>query len=80
MPGEPLGPTVRIRNLREARCLTMRQLTERIAEHGISVTPAAISNVENGHKRASERLLGAWAKALGVSALDVWQGPLRFRP
>lgn len=72
-----MGPMVRLRDLRMAHTLTMRQLAERIGEQGVAITPAGISNVENGHKRASERLLSAWARALGVSPLDVWQGPLR---
>ena len=70
---------IRIRELRRAHGLTMAQLAERIAEHGVQITEAGISNIECGNKQASERLLIAWAKALGVSALDVWHGPLKKR-
>lgn len=73
----PLGPMVRIREVRRAHGLTMRQLSERIAEQGVEITEAGISNVENGNKKASDRLLTAWARALGLQPLDVWPGPLR---
>jgi transcriptional regulator with XRE-family HTH domain len=68
---------VRIRDLRLARGWTIAQLVERIAEHGVSVTEAGISNVETGNKQGSERLLTAWAKALGSDPMNVWHGPLR---
>jgi transcriptional regulator with XRE-family HTH domain len=70
---------VRIKDMRLAHGLTMRQLSERIAEHGVDISEAGISNVENGNKKASDRLLTAWAKALGLQPLDVWHGPLRPR-
>lgn len=68
---------LRIRDLRIAHGITIKQLVERIAEQGVSITEAGISNVETGNKRASDRLLTAWAKALGVQPLDIWHGPLR---
>lgn len=68
---------VRIADLRKAHGLTQEQLAERIGEHGVRITGAGISNVESGNKQASDRLLTAWAKALGVQPLDVWHGPLR---
>jgi hypothetical protein len=55
----------------------MGQLADRIEEHGVSITEAGISNVENGNKKASDRLLIAWAKALGIDPMNVWHGPLR---
>ncbi|MBF6515305.1 helix-turn-helix transcriptional regulator [Nocardia cyriacigeorgica] len=73
---EPIGPMVRLRDLRQARGLRLADLTERIAEHGIEVTVAGLSNIETGRKRASDRLLHAWARALGVDPLDVWQAPV----
>lgn len=74
---EPLGPMVRIKDLRLALGWSQTELAERIAEKGGEVTDAGISNVENGNKKASDRLLIAWAKALGVEPLNVWHGPLR---
>lgn len=68
---------IRIRDLRVAHGLSIRQLAERINEQGVSISEAGISNVENGNKQASERLLTAWAKALGVQPLNVWHGPLK---
>lgn len=74
---EPLGPMVRIKQVRIDHNLSQSQLAERIAEQGVEVTDAGISNVENGNKKASDRLLNAWARALGLDPLDVWHGPLR---
>lgn len=68
---------VRIKDVRLARNLSQAQLAERIAEKGVEITDAGISNVENGNKKASDRLLNAWAMALGIEPLNVWQGPLR---
>lgn len=73
----PLGPQVRIKDLRLAHNLTLKQLAERIAEQGVSISESGISNVENGNKQASDRLLTAWARALGIEPLNVWHGPLR---
>ena len=74
---EPLGPMIRIKDLRLAHGLSQPELAARIAEFGVEVTDSGISNVENGNKKASDRLLTAWAKALGVEPLNVWHGPLR---
>lgn len=74
---EPLGPMIRIKDLRLAHGLSQPELANRIAEFGVEITDAGISNVENGNKKASDRLLTAWAKALGVEPLNVWHGPLR---
>jgi len=68
---------VRIKDLRLALGFSQTQLADRIAEFGVEVTDSGISNVENGNKKASDRLLIAWAKALGVEPLNVWHGPLR---
>lgn len=68
---------IRIKDLRLSLGLSQGKLAERIAEFGVEVTDAGISNVENGNKKASDRLLIAWAKALGVEPLNVWHGPLR---
>lgn len=57
--------------------LTQQQLADRIREQGVEITDAALSNVENGNKIASDRLLTAWALALGLDPLLIWQGPLR---
>lgn len=68
---------VRIKDIRLAHGLTMAQLAERIREQGAQISEAGVSNVENGNKKASDRLLTAWAKALGIEPLNVWHGPLR---
>ena len=70
----PIGPQVRLRPFRVAVAgMTLERLAERIGEHGVTVTISHLSNVEKGHQRASERLLRAWALALGLNPLDVWQ-------
>ena len=68
---------IRLRELRLAHGLTMKQLADRIAEQGVSISEGGISNVENGAKQASDRLLIAWMRALGADPLNVWHGPLR---
>jgi transcriptional regulator with XRE-family HTH domain len=64
-------PCVGIRLLREAHGLTIPALVDRIAMQGVTVTADHISNVELGWKRPSNALLHAWAKALGITRLDV---------
>ena len=75
------GPQVRIRDYREALGISVSQLVERIYETGYadSVHPDTIRNVELGHKRASKPLMTAWAKALGLNPLDVWQPDVTAR-
>lgn len=68
---------VRIKALRLLKGWTQQQLVERIAEHGVDITVAGISNVESGNRQASHRLLTAWASAFGLDPLDIWHGPLR---
>ena len=68
---------VRIKQVRIDHNLSQAQLADRIREQGVEISDAGISNVENGNKKASDRLLNAWARALGVEPLDVWHGPLR---
>lgn len=60
-----------------AHGLTLSDTAQRIREQGVDITESGLSNVENARKRASDRLLIAWAKALGLNPLDVWQGPVR---
>lgn len=69
------GPQVRIRDYREALGVSVSHLVERIKETGYegNVHPDTIRNIELGHKRASKPLMTAWAKALGLVPLDVWQ-------
>lgn len=64
-------PSIGIRILREAHGLTIPALVERIDRQGVKVTADHISNVELGWKRPSNALLHAWAKALGITRLDV---------
>lgn len=64
---------MRIRDLRLAHGLSVKELIERIGAAGVGVHEDSIRNVELGHKRASAPLMNAWARALGVKTLDVWQ-------
>lgn len=64
-------PSVSLRILREAHGLTIAALAKRIEERGVKVTADHISNCELGWKRPSKQLLHAWAKALGITPLDV---------
>jgi hypothetical protein len=75
MDARTVGPQVRIRDYREALGLSVTQLVERIIETGYTekLHPDTIRNVELGWKRASKPLMTAWAKALGLSPLDVSQ-------
>jgi transcriptional regulator with XRE-family HTH domain len=75
--GEPVGPMVRIRALRDAHGLTAEQLADRMSDLGVTVNPNTLYNIEVGAKKPSDRILNAYARALGVNPLDVWQGPLR---
>jgi transcriptional regulator with XRE-family HTH domain len=69
---------VRLKDVRRAfTTLTLKQLAERIKEQGVPITEAGLSNVENGNKVASDRLLIAWSKALGLDPLMVSHGTLR---
>lgn len=73
---QPQGPQISIRDLREAHGLSVAQLAERIQKiQGADKPPHTdtIRNVELGHKKASTPLITAWAKALGLNPLDVWQ-------
>lgn len=64
-------PAVSLRTLREAHGLTIAALAKKIEERGVKVTADHISNCELGWKRPSNQLLHAWAKALGITRLDV---------
>ena len=76
MIAKPIGPQVRIRDLREAHGLSVKQLVERIAVIGeIEVHENTIRNIENGHRRGSVQLMTAWAIALGIRPIDVYQEP-----
>jgi transcriptional regulator with XRE-family HTH domain len=71
----PYGPQVRIRDFREGLGITVQSLVDRILAEGYesNLHPDTIRNVELGYKSASRPLLIAWAKALGVNPLDVYQ-------
>lgn len=76
MTDKPIGPQVRIRDLRNAYGISVKELVERIESVGLAgVHEDTIRNVELGHKRASVPLMNAWARALGLNPLDVWQPP-----
>lgn len=74
---EPLGPMVRIRALRDAYGLTAEHLADRMAELGVPIDRNSLYNIERAAKKPSNRVLDAYARAVGVNPLDVWQGPLR---
>ncbi|MEU7048081.1 helix-turn-helix domain-containing protein [Streptomyces eurythermus] len=68
----PLGPTgerlrLNIARLREARGLSKKDLSQRVAELGRSIPPLGISRVEAGTRRVDADDLIALALALGVS-------------
>ena len=71
------APQVSIRFLRLAFGVEVRELCDRITEQGYlgrggkPVNEDTIRNIELGWKRPSNALLVAWAKALGMSPLDV---------
>lgn len=69
----PTGPQVRIRPFRVVAGLTLEQLAERIGGVGVEVDISHLSRIETGKARASDRLLRAWALALGIDPLDVYQ-------
>ena len=72
----PPGPLVPIRTLRIANGLSIAQMCDRITPHlGKRPHEDTIRNVELGHKRGSDPLMNAWARALGLTALDVHQEP-----
>lgn len=77
---KPIGPQVRIRDLREAHGISVKELVEKIAVIGeIEIHENAIRNIESGHRRGSVPLMTAWAIALGIRPIDVYQEPLRGR-
>lgn len=71
----PIGPQIRLRSYRRLVVGSAEKLAERIAEFGIQVHPDHLRNCELGRQRPSERLLTAWALALGLDPLDVWAPP-----
>lgn len=69
-----LGPLVPIREVRMAHGLSIEQLRERIEVYlGKKPHGDTLRNIELGHRKASQPLLNAWAKALGLLPLDVRQ-------
>lgn len=73
----PLGPMVRMREVRNLKGWTLKETAERMLDHGVEISEGGLSNIENGNKPASRRLLMAWAAAFGLDEMGVWQGPLR---
>lgn len=72
---KPIGPQIRVRTYRRLVIGSAEKLAERIAEYGVKVHPDHIRNCELGRQRPSDRLLRAWALALGLDPLDVWAPP-----
>lgn len=75
MTDRAIGAQVPIRALRVAYGLSVNELIIRIKQNGgpEKLHPDTIRNVELGYKRASAPLLSAWAKALDLTPLDVFQ-------
>jgi transcriptional regulator with XRE-family HTH domain len=71
----PIPPQVSLRALREALGLTLEQTAEAIREQGVPITKIGLNNAELGHKNASEALVIAWARALGIKRIHVRQAP-----
>lgn len=77
---KPLGPMVPIRELRMAHGLSIEQTCERIEVYlGKKPHGDTLRNIELGHRKASQPLLNAWAKALGLLPLDVKQAGTELR-
>jgi len=74
---KPLGPMVRLVELRKMRGWSQEQIAAKILENGVSITISGISNVERGARQASSRLMIAWANALGIPEMSMWHGPIR---
>lgn len=70
---EAMPPQISLRAFREALGLTLDDLAARIGEQGVSVTKYALSNVETGQRRASGRLMDAWARSLNVRPMHIRQ-------
>lgn len=68
-----LPPVIDIRTLRKSLGLSSTQLAERIAAEGVEVHPDSLLNIELGHKPASKGLMRAYAQALRVNPLDIYQ-------
>lgn len=66
-------PMVTLRALRHAHGLTGEQLAALIHAYGVRVDTDHLYHVEVGRRRASPRLICAWARALHVTRLDIHQ-------
>ena len=82
----PIGPQVPLRVVRQMRGWTQEEVAQKIraladnddVSDGLAgTTHATISNVENGNRRPSTRLLLALARVFGIEDLDVYPGELR---
>lgn len=62
----PLPPQVSLRALREWRGMTLEELAQSIREQGVEITVVGINNAELGHRNASEPVMLAWCRALGI--------------
>lgn len=68
-----IPPMVSLRALRHAYGLTGDQLAERIHEQGVKVDTDHLYNVETGRRKGSVKLMCAWARALRITRLDIYQ-------
>lgn len=56
----------KIRRRREDLRLTVDQVVAKLAEHGTTLNPASLSNIELNHRQPSIPLLAAIERVLGV--------------
>ena len=68
-----LPPQVNLRALREALGMTLDQVADSIHEQGVDISKFGLSNVETGRRRASARLMEAWARALRINLHHIRQ-------
>lgn len=70
----PIPPQVSLRALREALGLTIEQVAQRIRDQGVKLATDSLNNIELGHRKASTRVLLAYAKALSIEPHHIRQG------
>lgn len=70
MPGDSkniIGARVQAARLRAKPLMTQVQLSEALAEHGVSIDRAGVSKIEIGQRSVYDFEVKAFSKVLGVS-------------